>query len=75
MRMAILLHEYSHYYLNTNPSDESQADLNGLNIYLKLGYPRIDIYNVFLNVFKRSPSKENKKRFEKLDRFVKKNKR
>lgn len=75
MRMAILLHEYSHYYLNTNPSDESQADLNGLNIYLKLGYPRIDIYNVFLNVFKRSPSKENKKRFEKLDQFVKKNRR
>lgn len=75
MRMAILLHEYSHYYLNTNPSDESQADLNGLNIYLKLKYPKIDIYNVFLNVFKRSPSVQNKKRFQKLDSFVKEHKR
>ena len=71
MRMAILLHEYSHYYLNKNPRNETEADLNGLNIYLKLGYPNIDIYNVFLNVFKLSPSMENKKRFDKLDKFVK----
>jgi len=71
MRMAILLHEYSHFYLNKNPSNEVEADLNGLNIYLKLGYPKIDIYNVFLNVFKTAPSEPNKRRFEKLDKFVK----
>ena len=71
MRMAILLHEYSHYYLNKNPHNEIEADLNGLNIYLKLGYPRIDIYNVFLNVFKTSPSAQNKQRYLKLDSFVK----
>jgi hypothetical protein len=71
MRMAILLHEYSHYYLNRNPSNEVEADLNGLNIYLKLGYPKIDVYNVFLNVFKTAPSDGNKKRFEKLDKAVK----
>jgi hypothetical protein len=74
MRMAILLHEYAHYYLNKQPSNESEADLNGLNIYLQLGYPKIDVYNVFLNVFKRSPSAQNKSRFEKLDKFVKKHK-
>jgi hypothetical protein len=71
MRMAILLHEYSHFYLNHNPSNEIEADINGLNIYLKLGYPKIDIYNVFLNVFKTAPSDINKARFEKLDNFVK----
>lgn len=71
MRMAILLHEYSHYYINKNPSNEIEADINGLNIYLKLGYPKIDIYNVFLNVFKTAPSESNKKRFDKLDNFVK----
>ena len=71
MRMAILLHEYSHFYLNRNPSNEVEADINGLNIYLKLGYPKIDIYNVFLNVFKTAPSEANKKRFDKLDKFVK----
>jgi hypothetical protein len=74
MRMAILLHEYSHFYLNKNPSNEVEADINGLNIYLKLGYPKIDIYNVFLNVFKTAPSEPNKRRFEKLDKFVKQHK-
>jgi hypothetical protein len=74
MRMAILLHEYSHFYLNRNPSNEVEADLNGLNIYLKIGYPKIDIYNVFLNVFKTAPSEPNKRRFEKLDKFVKQHK-
>lgn len=71
MRMAILCHEYSHYYVNKNPSNEIEADINGLSIYLKLGYPKIDIYNVFLNVFKKSPTMENKKRFDKLNAFVK----
>jgi hypothetical protein len=71
MRMAILCHEYSHYYVNKNPSNEVEADLNGLSIYLKLGYPKIDIYNVFLNVFKKSPSMQNKERFDKLNAFVK----
>jgi hypothetical protein len=71
MRMAILLHEYSHYYVNKDPSNEIEADLNGLNIYLKLGYPKIDIYNVFLNVFKTAPSNANKERFDRLDNMVK----
>lgn len=71
MRMAILLHEYSHFYLNNNPSDESEADLNGLRIYLSLGYPRIDAYNVFLKVFKKAPNEQNKDRYDKLDSFIK----
>lgn len=70
MRMAILMHEYSHFYLNRNPSSESEADLNGLRIYLSLGYPRIDAYNVFLNVFKKSASELNYTRFRKLDNFI-----
>jgi len=75
MRMAILLHEYAHYYLNKNPSNESEADINGLKLYLQIGYPKIDVYNVFLNVFKRSPSEQNKDRFKKLDAMVKRFKR
>lgn len=71
MRMAILCHEYSHYYINKTPSNEVEADLNGLTIYLKLGYPKIDIYNVFLNVFKKAPSLVNKERFDILNNFVK----
>ena len=70
MRMAILLHEYAHYNLNDEPSSEIEADINGIRIYLGLGYPRIDIFNVFLNVFKRSPNNRNKKRYEELKSFV-----
>jgi hypothetical protein len=34
--MAILLHEYSHFYVNQDINNESEADLNGLLIYLGL---------------------------------------
>ena len=71
MRMAIILHEYSHFYLNVNPSSEIESDINGLRIYLSMGYPRIDAYNVFLNVFKTSANDLNLDRFEKLDNFIK----
>ena len=32
-RMAILLHEYSHVFLNDNVDDEIEADLNGILIF------------------------------------------
>lgn len=70
MRMAILLHEFSHFYVNKNPESEIQADINGLRIYLALGYPKIDAYNVFLNVFKTTENPETLKRFHYLDNFI-----
>lgn len=70
MRIAILLHEYAHYYLNENIDDEVEADLNGLLIYLGLGYPRIDGYEAFLTVFEQTPSKENKNRFDIINKFI-----
>jgi hypothetical protein len=70
MRIAILLHEFSHFYLNQDMSNETEADLNGLLIYLGLGYPRIDAYNVFTQVFATSPSGLNKDRFEVIDNFI-----
>ena len=71
MRIAILLHEYSHFYVNKNPSSELQSDENGLKMYLSMGYPRIDAYNVFLNVFKNSSSSQNLQRYEQLDKMIK----
>jgi hypothetical protein len=73
MRMAILLHEFSHFYINKNPQSEVQADLNGMKLYLAIGYPRIDAYNVFLNVFKGTENPESVTRFKKLDSFIKQN--
>jgi|TARA_R110001592_G_scaffold20489_15_gene83111 hypothetical protein len=70
MRMAILLHEFSHYYLNENMEDETEADLNGLLIYLSLGYPRIEAYQSFLTTFKDTPTPQNKERFDILHQFI-----
>lgn len=75
MRMAILLHEFSHFYLNENHADEIEADLNALAIYLERGYPSIDAYNVFTTVFADSPTDLNKARFKRLDKFIQNYKR
>lgn len=70
MRMCILLHEFSHYYLNTDMANETEADLNGLLIYLGLGYPRIDAYNVFSQVFITSANPINANRMKIIDKFI-----
>ena len=70
MRMAILLHEFAHFNLNVVTKDEIEADLNALKIYLGLGYPVIEAHNSFLNVFKRSPSLQNKERYQYIKTFI-----
>jgi hypothetical protein len=76
MRMAILLHEFSHKYMNPKIgreiSDEVSADVNALNIYLSLGYPHIEAQYAFLKVFKGANNEFNKKRYLILDDFIKK---
>lgn len=71
MRMAILLHEYSHYYLNTDITNETEADLNGLTIYLGLGYPIREAYAAFTETFIGYPSAQNKQRYDIINRFIK----
>jgi hypothetical protein len=70
MRLAILLHEFSHFYLNETMDDEIEADLNGLLIYLGLGYPRIEAYQAFLETFKGVPSEQNKNRYDVINKFI-----
>jgi hypothetical protein len=69
-RMAILLHEFSHVYLNDNVDDEVEADLNGLLIYLGLGYPRVEAFEVFAKTFMNAPTQQNKDRFDKIKNFI-----
>lgn len=70
MRFAILMHEFSHFYLNDEMRDEMEADLNGLLIYLGLGYPRIEAYQAFLETFTKSPSQLNKQRYDVINKFI-----
>lgn len=69
-RIAEGLHEYSHLWTNEDPDDESEADLNGLYIYLCLGYPRIEGGQVWCSVFEEYPSDENMQRIAIVQRFI-----
>ena len=71
MRMAILLHEYSHFYLNSDIANEVEADLNGLTIYLGLGFPIREAYAAFGETFIGYPSEQNKKRYDIINKFIK----
>lgn len=71
MRMAILLHEYSHFYLNSDIANETEADLNGLTIYLGLGYPIREAYAAFAETFIGYPTPQNKQRYDIINRFIK----
>ena len=70
MRVGILCHEYSHFYKNQKQTDEIEADLNGLAMYLGMGYPVIEAHKSFLGVFKESPSDENKERYEYIKTLI-----
>lgn len=70
MRMAILLHEFSHYYINTDIADEVEADLNALTIYLGLGYPIKEAYAAFGETFVGAPSQLNKDRYKIINTFI-----
>ncbi|MFY8161478.1 MAG: hypothetical protein ACOVNU_09125 [Candidatus Kapaibacteriota bacterium] len=71
MRMAILLHEFSHYYVNSDIADEVEADLNALTIYLGLGYPIKEGYAAFGETFMDAPTQLNKNRYEIINTFIK----
>ncbi len=49
-RIAILLHEYSHNYINYNQDNEYEADENAMDIYTDLKYPRMEAIYAFTNV-------------------------
>jgi hypothetical protein len=49
-RVAILLHEYAHNFLNYNQDDEVEADNNMVMLYEGLGYPRLEAVYAFTGV-------------------------
>lgn len=70
MRFAILCHEFSHFYVNDDIDNESEADINGLLIYLGLGYPRIEGLQAFYEVFMETDSQQNLQRMKIIEKFV-----
>lgn len=74
MRIIILLHEFSHVWMNPKNgrhiSYETGADIAALNIYLSEGYPDIEAHNAFLYVFKDANNKPNHKRYKIIKDFI-----
>ena len=74
MRILILLHEFSHKYLNHKigraTSDEVAADINALYIYLAHGFPDLEAHQAFLYVFKDANNAENARRYRVINDFI-----
>ena len=70
MIMAILCHEFCHYFVNTKAEDEIEADRNALIIFLSLGYSKIAAYKAFIEVFKNADSKLNRERNRQIKEFI-----
>jgi hypothetical protein len=70
-RFCIATHEYSHEFENKNPDDELEADINGLTIYLGMGYSKYEAIDTYATTFYNSPTDENLSRFKHIEKFVK----
>jgi len=69
-RMAILLHEFCHIFKNGDIHSEIEADFHAAQIYCALGYPRVELLQVFSKVFYGASTDLNKLRLQKLEQFV-----
>lgn len=69
-RFAILCHEFAHCYLNETPESEVEADLQGLMIYLGLGFPRIEAHQVFTQTLQGAETPGNQRRYRILNKFI-----
>ncbi len=69
-RFAILCHEFAHVFANKNVKSEIESDFHAATIYLALGYPRIEILNVFTKVFAGANTALNQKRLKLMNDFI-----
>jgi hypothetical protein len=70
MRFVILCHEFAHCFRNKNPMSEVEADLQGLLIYLALGFPRIEAHMAFTQTFLGAATELNERRYRIIDKFI-----
>ena len=74
MRYVILMHEYSHKYMNPKQGlsidNEYAADINGMYLYLGTGFSENEGMTAFLTVFDDAPTRMNQNRTHLLTKFV-----
>lgn len=59
MRVATITHEYSHPWLNADPDDESEADINGLLIFRGQGFPKYEAAEAWCQILGDNDTPEN----------------
>jgi hypothetical protein len=73
-RLAILSHEYGHFYknplMNLPIGDEFGADLNGVTVFVGSGFGLDEYGNAFKKVFNGAGSPQNEKRREVITKFL-----
>lgn len=85
IRECLICHEAGHGWMNTylkkNPqivdeekaslADELEADINGLKLYLAMGFPRIEAHYAWNECFQLNPTEENRIRTDAIVEFIK----
>jgi hypothetical protein len=69
-RIATLLHEFCHVFANKDVASETEADKHAATIYLALGFPTIDLLNVFADIFYRADTEMNRQRMQLLIKYA-----
>ncbi|MSQ80055.1 MAG: hypothetical protein EXR21_10380 [Flavobacteriaceae bacterium] len=69
-RMMLLLHEYSHVFLNKRPEDETEADINGLYLYLGMGFNQAEAIGIWNSIFTTADTLENRKRNAIIHKYI-----
>jgi hypothetical protein len=63
-------HEWAHVFKNKNARDEFEADLNALIIYLAKGGSKYEALAACYDVFSKSPSDQNMRRWKVCEQFI-----
>lgn len=69
-RLVMFYHEFSHKFENKDISWELEADLNGLTIYLGLGFSPYEAKQIYRTIFKKVDSPENQERLVHIEAFI-----
>ncbi|PCJ55954.1 MAG: hypothetical protein COA79_20305 [Planctomycetota bacterium] len=69
-RKAVQWHEYAHIHMNKNPSDEMAADKHSIAMYLCMGNPTIEAFNVWCRIFKNRASDNNVARWDEIRNYI-----
>ena len=69
-RAVMFYHEFSHKFENQQANWELEADLNGLTIYLALGFSKYEALQIYTTIFKRVDSPENRDRLAHIENFI-----